>query len=126
MFITAKSIQGGFLLQVLIHHPILLPLHADHELQVDGVVDLLDLHHLHQGDGDVDVCRDHSAIDCASNRRDVLVVVVLEDNQVTAGFIRLVPAVGRLAGHLVKFMFYSNFIVYDQIDGVITNAFKIG
>ena len=68
---------------------------------VDRVVHLLDIHHLHQGDRDAYTYRNGTAIFGISNWWNVFVVVVFQNNKLTSILIRLVSAVGLLAGHLV-------------------------
>ena len=49
-FFICESIQGSVFFQVIVLYSIFLPLEADLKLQVDGMVCLLNLNHLHKGD----------------------------------------------------------------------------
>ena len=70
------------------------------------MVHLFDLHHLHQGDRDVDIDRNDSAIFVIGsfsipNWRNVFVVVVFEDDEFAAIFVGFVPAVCHLVTPLL-------------------------
>ena len=54
------------------------------------MVDLLNLHHLLQGDRDADFSGNRPTIICSSNGRDVLVVVVFKDN-----YKKNIPPIGQ-------------------------------
>ena len=56
------------------------------------MVRLFDLHHLHQGDRDVDIGRNDTAIFVIVNGRDILVVAVFENN-----YNKNIPPIGKTA-----------------------------
>ena len=82
--------------------PVLVPLQGDAQLEVDGVAELGDGEHVHQAGGHVHLDGDHGVVlGVGGERRNLLIVAILKDNQAAKLLIGFILAVYNLVASVL-------------------------